>query len=130
MPTDNTAPLARPCAVAEVAILDRPGHLAVVAHTAIAAPDDVIHGHVVCTGTHFETQFMVADLAPKADTVERLRQFGRETKPPIIMRMPQDQYDRMPSLSACRFSITSPYSAAANPAMNIMHTPIDVIRAN
>jgi hypothetical protein len=51
-----------------------PRDLAVVAHPAELAVDDLLHGDHVGTGAHAETQFRVAHLAAEADAVEPVRE--------------------------------------------------------
>jgi hypothetical protein len=59
-----------PAAMTKITVLDRPGDIAVVAHPAVPASDNVVHGHVIGTRTHFESEFVVTDLAAKANTMK------------------------------------------------------------
>lgn len=56
--------------MAEVAILQRPGHRTVMAHTTKFSVDNIGHGNVITTGPHLKPQFVVADLAAEADPME------------------------------------------------------------
>ena len=59
-----------PAGVAEVAVLQAPGDLVVVAHAAELALVDIAHRYVVGAGPHLEPKLEMTDLATKADTVE------------------------------------------------------------
>jgi hypothetical protein len=56
MTAEDAALQARPAGMAETAVLDAPGDLAIVAHPAEAALEDVSHCHLVGTDAHLEAK--------------------------------------------------------------------------
>src|SRR5574341_506855 len=68
---------AGPARVAQVAAFRAPGDVAVVAHAAEPAFDDIAHAHVVRARAHLESQFLMAHLAAEPDAVEPVREHDR-----------------------------------------------------
>jgi hypothetical protein len=56
--------------MADIAILDGPGYLAIVAGPAILAIDNFQHVNLVATGLHLETEVGMANLAPETDAMK------------------------------------------------------------
>ena len=63
--------------MAEIAIVDRPGYLAIVACTAKSAVGYLFHCHVVGTYLHLESEFRVTYPALETDAVKPVRKNDR-----------------------------------------------------
>ncbi len=56
--------------MADIAILDGPGYLAIVAGPAILAIDNFQHVNLIAAGFHLETEVGMANLAPETDAMK------------------------------------------------------------
>ena len=63
--------------VAPIAKLGTPGNLIIVAHAAEFSVDDISHGNVVAARPHFETIFIMAHIASKAQAVKPVGKYHR-----------------------------------------------------
>ena len=54
----------------EIAVLDRPCNVAVVAAAAVFAVDNLQHADIISSGLKLKPQIIMTDLATKADAVE------------------------------------------------------------
>lgn len=54
----------------QVAVLNAPRDLIIVAHTAEFALVKILHLHVIGAGAHFESKFVVTHLASKSNSME------------------------------------------------------------
>ena len=73
MSTPNMGFQAGQPGMTQVAILDSPGNLAIMAHSAKFALRDFIHGDIIGARPHFKPQFVVTDLATKTDSMKPVR---------------------------------------------------------
>lgn len=72
----------------QVAAVDTPRDLIVVASAAKAAVDDVGHGDQIAAGAHLKLKLIMADLAAETDAVEPVREdHGAHA---ILFRLPVD----------------------------------------
>lgn len=63
--------------VAQIALIGRPGDIAVVASTAKASLDNIGHLEVVAADAHLESEFGMTNLAAEADAVEPMGEYHR-----------------------------------------------------
>jgi hypothetical protein len=63
--------------MAQLAVFHRPGNLSIVAHPTEFTIDDSVHGNVIRSRPHFETQLMMTDFAAKTHPVEPMRKNNR-----------------------------------------------------
>lgn len=73
MSTDNATFQTGLSGMTKITVLGGPGYFTVVTHAAKLARAYIIHGDIIGAGAHFETEFMMTNLASKPDAVKPVR---------------------------------------------------------
>jgi len=71
-------------------IIDRPGDLAIVAHTTVLTVNDLAHGNFISSHAHFKSKFMMTNLAAKPNPMKPV---WKNNRAHIILFSHSIQYD-------------------------------------